>query len=715
MICQKKEDKVNMQQDPLLLGSTQHPCVSPSSAYSSACYFSTTSSAHPGRTPPPGASPQCVRNKKTCHENGEYIHSSLESWYERKYPLPPKKVFSLLERKRALPTWTENDPENHSAAAEPLGLSEECRFQAPYGAIETNSSGEQAELNCADSDAPRTYTELKRCLDVCVEEHGSDPNRQRQQQQITQTHEAVDKQNIFVQNNGHSGSHYISDDKVGHSGSHYISDDKVGHSGSHYISDDKVGHSGSHYISDDKVSHSGSHYISDDKVSHSGSHYISDDKVGHSGSHYISDDKVSHSGSHYISDDKVGHSGSHYISDDKVSHSGSHYISDDKVGHSGSHYISDDKVSHSGSHYISDDKPGYSVADQWLVPSPEPYNDVSGQNSINSRSENDSGYATNLPSDVDSLVVSDESPPQSQLNYYDWNLLAANKSKKPSSLSSGSYLSSISSSPSPQVPDVVDACNASSSTKTEKTVFLDNVNSSIFKKKYFLVPEDKVKFESSLLSKVLPLPKVCSPARCGLIAAAVKKGASGGRSQLKCGAANDSERMSDKVVSPSERDGSYLGRKCRHSVDGNSDDRHPSSDGKHSPYDARHSSNDARHSADGTTDGTHSSSHNKHLADGSSGGRHSKDGGKRGRHSSFDGKHISNDDKHSADGERHSGDDDDPDEPANAPLKAEVKIAQWTSTAGIESDGLCQVCGDVAAGFYCGAFICEACKVTCAL
>lgn len=23
----------------------------------------------------------------------------------------------------------------------------------------------------------------------------------------------------------------------------------------------------------------------------------------------------------------------------------------------------------------------------------------------------------------------------------------------------------------------------------------------------------------------------------------------------------------------------------------------------------------------------------------------------------------------------------------------------------------CQVCGDVAAGFYCGAFICEACKV----
>lgn len=26
-------------------------------------------------------------------------------------------------------------------------------------------------------------------------------------------------------------------------------------------------------------------------------------------------------------------------------------------------------------------------------------------------------------------------------------------------------------------------------------------------------------------------------------------------------------------------------------------------------------------------------------------------------------------------------------------------------------NGLCQVCGDVAAGFYCGAFICEACKV----
>ena len=28
-----------------------------------------------------------------------------------------------------------------------------------------------------------------------------------------------------------------------------------------------------------------------------------------------------------------------------------------------------------------------------------------------------------------------------------------------------------------------------------------------------------------------------------------------------------------------------------------------------------------------------------------------------------------------------------------------------------QNPGLCQVCGDVAAGFYCGAFICEACKV----
>lgn len=54
------------------------------------------------------------------------------------------------------------------------------------------------------------------------------------------------------------------------------------------------------------------------------------------------------------------------------------------------------------------------------------------------------------------------------------------------------------------------------------------------------------------------------------------------------------------------------------------------------------------------------------------------------------------------------------------PVKQEVVDTEYENLFGVQVDevggsgqnvSLCQVCGDVAAGFHCGAFVCEACKV----
>jgi hypothetical protein len=44
-------------------------------------------------------------------------------------------------------------------------------------------------------------------------------------------------------------------------------------------------------------------------------------------------------------------------------------------------------------------------------------------------------------------------------------------------------------------------------------------------------------------------------------------------------------------------------------------------------------------------------------------------------------------------------------------LKFDEEIRFWNGLETGVGDMICQVCGDKAAGFYCGAFACEACKV----
>ncbi|XP_041351218.1 uncharacterized protein LOC121370170 [Gigantopelta aegis] len=521
MICHKKDNELGMQQEPVVLGTTAGACVPPVSANSSACYFSTTSSTYQ-----PHESPQCTRSKNTCHEDGENIYSSLQSWYVRNYPLPPKKIFSFMEKKRSL--LNEDDPGVRNEVAEPLTLNAECDLQPSNIAIQTNSSEAQTHLNDVtdlDSDT-RTYTVLESRSDIQVEKHCSDlPNQHRQQ--FLHTCDVVMDHDMFV-SNGHSDSCHISEPEA--------------------------------------------------------------------------------------------------------------------------------KINYGGS-------------DQSVIPSPEPYNEVLIHNLNNCRSKAESGYVTNIPCDANSnMSVSDDSPSQSQYSYYDWNMLPTNKKKKPSSLSSGSYLSSVSSSPSPQVPDD-DVMTGVTLTKAGKAFFLEASNSSIFKQKYFPLSRDKIDFESSLLSKILPQHKNSNLAKSEVLLSALDQCATTNHGYSQDDSLNDSTSMAARKVIPAdEKDVLHSARDNKHSTRSH---RHSAGDGKHSAGDGKHSAGDGRHSA--------RNARNSEVSD---------------RH--LDGEDLDTSCKS--------------EDISAVPASNEVKMSRRTSTVGIQSDELCQVCGDVAAGFYCGAFICEACK-----